>query len=254
MYSIGVDIGSVGTKGVLFNGDIVDQVIMPTGWNPKEAGAEALDNLLKNNNLVRKDIKQVVATGYGRVSADFADKVVTEITCHAKGGHFLDERVRTIIDIGGQDSKAISIDKQGNVVDFMMNDKCAAGTGKFLEITVNSLGENINELDQLTENTEPQNISSMCTVFAESEVISLLSQGVAKESIALGIVHAIANQAQILLNKIPINSEILFTGGLAKSERIKEVLSDKLEKEIIVSSNSQIAGALGAAVIGNSTV
>lgn len=254
MYSIGIDIGSVGTKGILFDGEIVDQVVMPTGWSPKETGADALNKLLDENNLIEKDIEKVVATGYGRVSADFADKVVTEITCHAKGGYFLDKRTRTIIDIGGQDSKAISIDEQGNVQDFIMNDKCAAGTGKFLEVMINSLGEDINQLDQLTENTEPQEINSMCTVFAESEVISLLSQGASKESVALGIVEAIVDRAQVLLSKVPINDQILFTGGLAKSERIRKVLSNKLEREIITFSNSQLAGALGAAVIGNSTI
>lgn len=162
----------------------------------------------------------------------------------------MDSRVRTIIDIGGQDSKAISIDEQGNVIDFVMNDKCAAGTGKFLEVTINSLGEDINQLDELTKNTEPQEINSMCTVFAESEVISLLSEGASKESVALGIVEAIANRAQVLLSKVPVNQQILFTGGLAKSRRIKKVLSDTLGREVITSSNSQIAGALGAAIIG----
>ncbi|MBM7625044.1 acyl-CoA dehydratase activase [Sporohalobacter salinus] len=250
MYSVGIDIGSVATKGVIFDGEMVDYIVIPTGWNPKEAGVDALNKLLEDNNLAKKDVNQITATGYGRVSADFADEVVTEITCHAKGGHFLDNKVRTIIDIGGQDSKAISVDENGNVMDFIMNDKCAAGTGKFLEVTINSLGENINDLDELTKNTEPQEINSMCTVFAESEVVSLLAQGASKESVALGIVDAIANRAQVLLSKVPINDQILFTGGLAKSERIKKVLSDKLGRKIITSSNSQLAGALGAAVIG----
>jgi len=250
MYSIGIDIGSVGTKGILFNGEMVDEIIIPTGWNPKKAGGDALNKLLTVNNLTKDDVKQVVVTGYGRVSADFADKVVTEITCHAKGGHFLDNKTRTIIDIGGQDSKAISVNQNGNVTDFVMNDKCAAGTGKFLEVTINSLGEDINNLDELTKDAKAEKINSMCTVFAESEVISLLAQGASKEAVALGIVDSIVNRAQVLLNKVAVNEQILFTGGLAKSQRIREVLSDKLGDEVVTSPKSQLAGALGAAIIG----
>ena len=249
MYSIGIDIGSVATKAVLFNKGIIDNVILPTGWNPKEAGAKALDKLVVENNLAKSDLKEVVATGYGRVSADFADRVITEITCHAKGGHYLNPKVRTIMDIGGQDSKAISLDSNGNVQDFIMNDKCAAGTGKFLEVTINSLGEDINKLDQLTKDTNPEEINSTCTVFAESEVVSLLAQGASKESIALGILEAITDQAQVLLNKIRVDQQVLFTGGLAQSERIKNLLSTKLNQEVVTSPNSQFAGALGAAII-----
>ena len=249
MYTVGIDIGSVGTKGVLFNGEIVDEVIIPTGWDPKEAGRKALNKLLDANSLEEETLKKVIATGYGRVSAEFADQVITEITCHAKGAYYLNSHVRTIIDIGGQDSKAISLDNSGNVNDFIMNDKCAAGTGKFLEVTINSLGEDIKKLDLLTEGAKSQEINSTCTVFAESEVVSLLAEGASKESIALGILDSITDQAQVLLDKVRVADQVLFTGGLAQSERIKNLLSDKLGQEVITSPNSQLAGALGAAVI-----
>ncbi|MCK8827408.1 acyl-CoA dehydratase activase [Natroniella acetigena] len=250
MYSIGIDIGSVATKAVLFNKRIVDKTITPTGWSPKQAGQQCLKKLLETNNLQKKEIKQVVVTGYGRISTDFADKIVTEITCHAKGAHFIDEQIRTIIDIGGEDSKAINIDKEGNVTDFIMNDKCAAGTGKFLEVTINSLGIDIADIDKLAQDIEPEEISSMCAVFAESEVTSLLAQGASKKSIILGIIDSIASKTMILLGKIDTRDKILFTGGLAQSKRIKEVLSNKLDSKIYTSDHSQFAGALGAAIIG----
>ncbi len=250
MYAIGIDSGSVATKGVLFDGQkIIKHIIVPTGWSPKNASEDVLKRLLEENGLKEEECV-IVATGYGRKSISFADKEVTEITCHAKGAHFINNQVRTIIDIGGQDSKAISIDEQGNVVDFIMNDKCAAGTGRFLEVMVNLLGADISDLDSLTGNAEPETINSMCTVFAESEVISLLAKGASKDSVASGIIYSIATRTASLVGKVKITDKILFTGGLANSESIKTALSNKLRKEITTSPYSQIAGALGAAVIG----
>lgn len=248
MYSLGIDIGSVATKAVLFNGKMIDQTILPTGWSPKQTGKKIMTKLLQRNNDCQVDM--IVVTGYGRIAIDFADKVVTEITCHGKGAYLLDHQVRTIIDIGGQDSKAININQQGKVIDFIMNDKCAAGTGKFLEVTMNSLGEDINEIDQLTIAADSEKINSMCTVFAESEVVSLLAQGADKAGIVKGIIESIAARTASLLNKITINDKILFTGGLANSSQITIELSKVLQREILTDTNSQLAGALGAAVIG----
>jgi len=249
MYYIGIDIGSVGCKGVLFKDQIVDKKLLPTGLNPQESGEETLDFLLDANNLRPKDIKGVVATGYGRVSQKFADKTVTEITCHGKGGYYLNNNIRTIIDIGGQDSKVISLNESGEVVDFVMNDKCAAGTGKFLEMTINSLEEQIDNLDNLIKNDKKANISSMCAVFAESEIISLLADGVSKSEIAGGIIDSIINRINILLSKITFQEKVLFTGGLAQSEVIRNELSKKLKTEVLSYSDSQFAGAIGAALI-----
>ncbi|MTI70695.1 MAG: 2-hydroxyglutaryl-CoA dehydratase [Firmicutes bacterium] len=249
MYSIGIDTGSVATKGVIFNGRIIDHITIPTGWSPKESSKKVLDILLKNTNAKKEDIV-VVATGYGRIAIPFADKTITEITCHGKGANYLNENVRTIIDIGGQDSKVINIDNLGNVTDFLMNDKCAAGTGRFLEVMVNLLGTDISELDNLSRNEKPETISSMCTVFAESEVISLLAKDASKESIASGIIHSIAKRTTALVGKLNITDDILFTGGLAKSEVTKDTLSEKLKRDIYTSPHAQLAGALGAAIIG----
>ncbi|MGL5330360.1 MAG: acyl-CoA dehydratase activase [Peptostreptococcaceae bacterium] len=249
MYSIGIDSGSVATKGVLFDGNnIIKKVIIPTGWSPKNASEEVLKEL--NRDIDKEKIKKVVGTGYGRVSMDFVDKKVTEITCHAKGIHFLNKRVRTILDVGGQDSKVISLDEDGNIVNFMMNDKCAAGTGRFLQVTTNLLGSEVSKIDELANNSTPQTISSMCTVFAESEIISLLAQDVSKESIASGILLSIANRASSMLSKLDICDEIAFTGGVAKSRVLVKMLEKSLDKKIYTAEDTQIIGALGAAVIG----
>jgi len=249
MYYIGIDIGSVGCKGVQFKDQIVDKKLLPTGWNPQKSGEQTLNCLLDANNLKAKDIKAVVATGYGRVSQQFADKTVTEITCHGRGGYYLNNKIRTIIDIGGQDSKVISLNEAGEVVDFVMNDKCAAGTGKFLEMTINSLEEQIDNLDNLIKDDKKAKISSMCAVFAESEIISLLADGVSKSEIAGGIIDSIINRINILLSKITFQEHVLFTGGLAQSEVIRNELSKKLQTEVFSYSDSQFAGAIGAALI-----
>lgn len=250
MYSIGIDSGSVATKGVIYDGEMmVDHLIIPTGWSPKKASNQILNRLLERADTTENQVK-VIATGYGRKSIPTADKVITEITCHAKGAHFLDKDVRTIVDIGGQDSKVISIDENGSVIDFLMNEKCAAGTGRFLEVMVNLLEEDLDDLDKLTDGAKPETINSMCTVFAESEVISLLAKGASKESVAAGIIHSIAARTISLLGKISVRDKVLFTGGLANSDVLREVLSNKLKREIDTSEYSQIAGALGAAVIG----
>ena len=249
MYSMGIDSGSVATKGVLFDGkNIVKQIIIPTGSSPKKTSKEVYDFLLEG--VDKSEVKKVIGTGYGRVSMDFADKKVTEITCHTKGIFFLNKNIRTILDIGGQDSKVINIDENGSVVNFIMNDKCAAGTGKFLEITSNKLDIDIKNIDELAKDATPENISSMCTVFAESEIISLLAREVPKERIAAGILKSIVNKGISLLNKAEIKEEIAFTGGLAQSKELVKMLEKGLNKKIFVAEDAQMIGALGAAIIG----
>lgn len=249
MYSIGIDSGSVATKGVLFDGEnIVKKIIIPTGWSPKIASKEVYENLIKG--IDKENVKKIVGTGYGRVSMDFVDKKVTEITCHAKGVHFLNSNVRTIIDIGGQDSKVINLDNEGNVSNFIMNDKCAAGTGRFLQVTSNLLGTDVDSIDNLANGAKPQVISSMCTVFAESEIISLLAKDISKESIAAGILQSIANRSESMLSRIDIVDKVAFTGGVAKSKILVKMLEENLKKDIYISDDTQIIGALGAAIVG----
>jgi predicted CoA-substrate-specific enzyme activase len=249
MYSIGIDSGSVATKGVLFDGcNIIKKIIIPTGWSPKCASLEVYNKLTED--IKKSDIKKVVGTGYGRVSMDFVDKKVTEITCHAKGIHFLNNNIKTILDIGGQDSKVINLDSDGNVSNFIMNDKCAAGTGRFLQVTSNLLGTDVDSIDNLAKGAKPETISSMCTVFAESEIISLLAKNISKESIASGILQSIANRSKSMLSRIDIVDDIAFTGGVARSEVLVYMLEENLDKKIYIAEDTQIIGALGAAIIG----
>ncbi|SKC87745.1 acyl-CoA dehydratase activase [Maledivibacter halophilus] len=250
MYSVGIDSGSVATKAVLFNGKMIEKIIIPTGWSPKTAAKEAIDLLINKVNIDKKQVKKIIGTGYGRISMPFADKTVTEITCHGKGAHFLNSNVRTILDIGGQDSKVISLDNNGNVIDFAMNDKCAAGTGRFLQVMSNVLEVDVSDLDDITDNVKPEPITSMCTVFAESEVISLLAKGLPKERVAAGIVYSIANRGTSILNKVSLVDTIAFTGGVAKSAVIKKMIEKEMGKNLYAPKDSQIVGALGAAVIG----
>lgn len=249
MYSIGVDSGSVATKGVLFDGEkIVKKIIVPTGWSPMTTANEVYEKL--KEGIPEEEIKKVVGTGYGRGVMDFADKKVTEITCHSKGIHFINNDVRTILDIGGQDSKVINLDEDGNVVNFLMNDKCAAGTGRFLEVTSNILGSDITKIDELARGNNPVNISSMCTVFAESEIVSLLAQNVPTGEVAAGILKSIANKSTSMLSRGEIVDKVAFTGGLAKSSELVRMVSEIIGKEIFLAEDTQIIGALGAAVIG----
>lgn len=249
MYSIGVDSGSVATKGVLFDGEkIVKKIIVPTGWSPMTTANEVYEKL--KEGIPEEEIKKVVGTGYGRGVMDFADKKVTEITCHSKGIHFINNEVRTILDIGGQDSKVINLDEYGNVVNFLMNDKCAAGTGRFLEVTSNILGSDITKIDELAKGNHPVNISSMCTVFAESEIVSLLAQNVPTGEVAAGILKSIANKSTSMLSRGEIVDKVAFTGGLAKSSELVRMVSEIIGKDIFLAEDTQIIGALGAAVIG----
>ena len=181
MLVAGIDIGSMSTKAVLFNGQRLFKTIAPTGWSPRQAAHQVYGRLLDQSGYTEEQIDCLVATGYGRVSIDFADRVVTEITCHARGAAYLSPRTDLVIDIGGQDSKVIRINGQGQVLDFTMNDKCAAGTGRFLQVIANALEIDVNDLAALSAEQTPITLNSMCTVFAESEVIRLLPRAELKE-------------------------------------------------------------------------
>jgi len=245
MYYIGVDSGSSFTKGILYDGEfIIDKIIVPTGANPKNSIREVF-LALKKDYLV-----YTVATGYGRDLLEEANKRVTEITCHGKGATFLDKRINAVIDIGGQDSKVILVDEYNNIIDFLMNDKCAAGTGRFVDVTMKTLNRDVCDIDRYVEGAEPTSITSMCTVFAESEVISSLAKDISGESIALGIIHSICERTSYFARRLPIQGNVFFSGGLAQSEVMRCILEDKLGLKVITNSMSQFAGAIGAAIIG----
>lgn len=251
MLTVGVDIGSVGTKAVLFDGEIVDRQLEPTGWNPSEAGRKTVNFLLRRNSLSVDEVDSIVATGYGRKTFKGADKTVTEITCHARGAHFLDRQVRTVLDIGGQDSKVVLLDDRGNVKDFMMNDKCAAGTGRFLQVMATLLEYSITEFGTVDVDGEIQKISSMCTVFAESEVVSDLARGIDKEAVALGLLDAVAVRASSMLGRVGMEPVVAFTGGVSRCASLVTILGRKLDCEVRTYEDSQYAGALGASLIGS---
>lgn len=250
MISIGIDIGSVCAKAVVYDGEIKKKLIMPTGWNPRETGGVLYKRLISDSGVRDEDIKAVVATGYGRVSVPFSTRKVTEITCHARGAVFLDREARTVIDVGGQDSKVIAVDEKGGVLEFVMNDKCAAGTGRFLQVMANVLETEVDRLESLASGSEPRDINSMCAVFAESEAISLLAQGASKEAVASGILHSISNKIMHLASRVDIKNKVLFTGGVSANGMIREILSKKLKCSVVTHKDSQFAGAIGAAVIG----
>lgn len=249
MIHMGIDIGSVCAKGALLNGDQLVKVMMPTGWNIKETAERLRESLLHKAGLHEHQVAGVVATGYGRISIPYADRKVTEITCHARGAVYLIPEARTIVDIGGQDSKVIAIDAQGRVQDFVMNDKCAAGTGRFLQVMAHVLEVEVDELDALAYGSEGITINAMCTVFAESEIISLLALGTEKGVIASGILNAISQRIQHLSSRIGIDNALIFTGGVSHSAVLRQRLSEKLGLKIHHHPDAQFAGAIGAALL-----
>lgn len=247
--SIGIDLGSMGTKAVLFDGSVRDRLMVPTGWNPRETGEQALREILARNGIDPSDSPPVVLTGYGRNSLKEAGSSVTEITCHAAGSAFLYPGAETVLDIGGQDSKVISLGKGGTVNEFLMNDKCAAGTGRFLQVMAALLEMELDDFSRLPEDLVPQPISSMCTVFAESEVVSLLALGVDKNSLALGLLDSIANRASAMLQKLGGSGPVAFTGGVSRSRNLVRLLEKRLGRPVVTSPEAPFAGAIGAAVL-----
>jgi predicted CoA-substrate-specific enzyme activase len=248
----GVDIGSSTAKSVVLAGNqIVASAIEPTGPRPEDSGHHVLLEAVKNAGLERDDLDYVVATGYGRISAPFADSTVTEITCHAAGGWYSSKDVRTIIDVGGQDCKVIRIDEYGTISDFAMNDKCAAGTGRFLDLLSRILNVALDDLGPISAKaTEHIAISSTCIVFAESEVVSLLARGATTENVIAGVHNAMAQRIAGMLSRTGLEQEFIFSGGGAKNSGLKAALEEALHAPIsLPKSDPQLLGALGAAVL-----
>jgi predicted CoA-substrate-specific enzyme activase len=253
-YFTGVDIGSTMTKVVIMNQTTLASVIGPTGPEHRKLANRVMEEALAKAKLAFEDITYVVATGYGRINVPFADKQITEISCHARGvGHLLPE-VRTVIDIGGQDSKGLKL-KEGRVVDFVMNDKCAAGTGRFLEVTAEELGVSLEDMGRLSLEAENRvEISSTCTVFAAQEVVAKLSEGVALPDIIAGLHEAIAIRIYGMVRRLKIEREIALTGGGAKNIGLVRALEAKLGFPVLVPPEPLLTGAIGAALLGRDIV
>lgn len=249
---LGVDIGSTMTKGVIVDGagEILGHVIVPTAVSSEKSGLRVMELALEAANLRREDLGYVLATGYGRISASFAQASVTELGCHAKGVHFVNPEVHTLIDIGGQDCKAIRIGEWGEVEDFGMNDKCAAGTGRFFEVLARVFQVSLEELGPMSLRAQSRvSISSTCTVFAESEVVSLMARGEAPESIINGIHFAFGRRMLSLVKRIGVAEKVALSGGTAKNPGIRAVLEELLETNTVhLKIDPQLAGALGAAI------
>jgi predicted CoA-substrate-specific enzyme activase len=247
----GIDVGSLSTECVLINEneEILSYSITETGANSTEAAEKSFQEALARAVLQRDRVKGIVATGYGRVSVPFADKKVTEISCHGLGAYKLFPDTRTVVDIGGQDSKVIRVGPGGKVLDFAMNDKCAAGTGRFLEVMAAKLKVPLDEMGPLSMRSNGEvRISSVCTVFAESEVISLVAQNHPKEEIIRGLHRAIVTRVWSLVITVGVKREVTMSGGVAKNQGVVAFLEEKLGHPIHVYKEPQIVGALGAAL------
>ena len=247
----GIDIGSLSTDVVILQGeDILSYSIVPTLSSSESAAASAYESALELANLDKSEIENVIATGYGRTSIDFACKAVTEITCHALGARRLFADANSVIDIGGQDSKVIRLSSDGRVEDFSMNDKCAAGTGRFLEVMARSLDTSLDSLGTLSKlATQEIRISSTCTVFAESEVVALVAKGVQKEDIIRGLHQAVAERIYGMVVRLRAEPPFVMTGGVAKNSGVVAAIERRLQTKILLPEEPQIVGALGAAII-----
>ena len=257
MYILGIDSGSTSTNAVILNDDkkIVAFYVLRTGAKSIESAEKAKDEVIKKAGLKAEDIDLIVATGYGRVSIPFADHNVTEISCHGRGAHFFNPEIRTILDIGGQDSKAIRLNEKGDVIDFAMNDKCAAGTGRFLEMMARTLELSLDDLGPTSKNwKEDIEISNMCTVFAESEVISLIAQNKEKSDICHGLHKSIATKAFSLLKRVGLNPGFMMTGGVAKNSGVVREVENLIDAPLYICEEPEIVGAVGAAVYGLDSV
>ncbi|MBI4729011.1 MAG: 2-hydroxyglutaryl-CoA dehydratase [Acidobacteria bacterium] len=253
MYVAGVDIGSLTAKAVVLGEDrraVLSRALVYTRWDAAAAGWAALGEALADLGAARSDLARVVSTGYGRRKLDGSDANFTEIVCHARGARFLEPATRTVVDVGGQDSKAMALGPDGKVADFVMNEKCAAGTGRFLEVMAHALGVDLAEFGALAVGVaDPARISSTCTVFAESEVVSHVASGRPRAEIVAGIHEAIAARVASLARRVGVRDAVMMTGGVALNVGVVGALERMLGHSIAVHPDAQFAGAIGAALL-----
>lgn len=246
----GIDAGSTIIKAVLYDGERLACWQRPAGWNPRAEAADLLAAAVAAWNIRAEDLAFLVGTGYGREGLPFLTKAMTEITCHARGAVFLAPGVRTVIDIGGQDAKAITLNQAGRVDEFLMNDKCAAGTGRFLQVMAHALNLNLADIAGRSFTDEPAcKINSMCTVFAESEVIGLLNRGHSRHAIMAGLYRSIASRVASMAARLNPAAPLCLTGGLSQHACLGSCLQKELNLPVIVPENAVYAGAIGAALL-----
>ena len=254
MIAAGVDIGSTASKAVILEGDgILASLIGPSSTNPAKTAREIFQQALAQAGISEARVNFIVGTGYGRAQVAFAHTNISELSCHGRGAHFYLPAARTVLDIGGQDTKAICIDRDGNLLDFAMNDKCAAGTGRFLEMMARTLGMGFDEFAAMHfQDGEPCVIGNMCSVFAESEVINLVNEGAELPRIIKGLHQSLAGRVAALAKRVGIEPEVVITGGVAKNAGVIEAVGKKLGRKLASfppGVDPQIIGALGAALI-----
>ena len=252
MITLGIDMGSNTVKAVVLKDgkEILAARVEKTGHDLDAITQQVVDTALSEAGVAREAVAHVIATGYGRVSCTIADADVSEITCHARGAHFQIPEARTVIDIGGQDSKVITLADNGRALDFVMNDKCAAGTGRFLEVMSQALGVPLDDFaDFSRRSSEAIQISNTCTVFAESEVIGLIARKQSREDIIAGLHASIARRVFALSNRLRVENAVALTGGVAKNGGVKDAIEKVSGRTLIVPPRPQVNGALGAALI-----
>jgi predicted CoA-substrate-specific enzyme activase len=255
LHFAGVDIGSTMTKVVLTDkaGNLLSFIKGPTGAEHRRLANEVMRQALEQASLQIDDISYIIATGYGRLNVPFADRQITELSCHARGVSSLFPNARTAIDIGGQDAKCMKIDK-GRLISFVMNDKCAAGTGRFLEVTASALGIRLEDMGDISlKATKKIPISNLCTIFAQQEVVTLLSRGEELENILAGLHDALASRVAALARRLGIEPDLVLTGGVAKNIGMVKAMKESLACEIFVPEEPLLTGALGAAILAKET-
>lgn len=250
-YFAGIDIGSTMTKAVLLEDGVIASVIGPTGPEQRRLANKVMEEALHQAGLSLEAMTYIVSTGYGRINVPFADKQVTEISCHAKGVSHLFPQARTIVDIGGQDSKAITIDENGRVTHFIMNDKCAAGSGRFVEVIADTVGLPLEQMGEVSlQSGSPAQISNICTIWAQQEVAARLAEGVPIPDLIAGVHRSLADRVARMVKRLKLQKEVILTGGGGKNKGLVKALSDQLDCEILVPPEPLITGALGAALLG----
>ncbi|MBZ5701731.1 MAG: acyl-CoA dehydratase activase [Acidobacteriia bacterium] len=253
-YAAGVDVGSTQTKAVIMQADggekkMIASALVDTGANVQKAGENGFLAACKEAGIAPEQVGYVVGTGYGRYKIQFGNTQMTEISCHARGAHFLFPNTRTVIDMGGQDSKAISIGAEGNVLDFVMNDKCAAGTGRFLANAADVLAMPLDDMGPFSlKGKNPVKITTVCTVFVESDILSYLAQGKKAEDVLSGVNLAIARRTISLARRVPVEPAITMTGGVSRNVGMVKALEDVLGMKLQISPLAHFAGAMGAAL------